>query len=69
MILNLPQRVRSEVFSNHDLRTDNLDDHYRFETILSPRYWNECSLGVKMHRIFKGRQKRRWSRSYKALNF
>ena len=69
MTLNLPQYVKDELYSNHDLWTDNLDTEYRFETILAPRYWNECSIGVKMYRIFKGRQKRRWSRSYKSLNF
>ena len=69
MTLNLPQRVRSELYSSHDLWTDNLDAHYQFKSVLAPRYWNECSLGVKIHRMYKGRQKRRWSRSYKSLNF
>ena len=69
MILNLPQHIKDELYSSHDLYSDNLDNQYRFESVLARKHWNRCSLGVKIHRMYKGRQKRRWSRSYKSLDF
>ena len=69
MPLHLPQRTQDQLFYDHDLRTDTLDYLYTFRSVLAHRHWNQCSLGVKMHWFYKGRQKRRFPLAHNSLNF
>ena len=69
MPLHLPQHTQDQLFFDHDLCTDTIDWEYRFKSVLLPRYWNPIPLGIKLHRSYKGRTKRRWSKSFNSLNF
>jgi len=69
MTLNLPQHTKDQLFFDHDLRTDSLDYLYTFRSVLAHRHWNPIPLGIKMHRAYKGRTKRRFGKAFNSLNF
>ena len=69
MPLHLSQHTQDQLFYDHDMRTDNLDWFYTFDSVLHVRHWNRISKGVQSYRHGKGMQKRRFGKAFNSLNF
>jgi len=69
MPLHLPQHTQDQLFFDHDMRTDTIDWEYRFQSVLLPSYWSPFNYRNMTKIASKIRSKRRYGKSFKALNF